>query len=383
MRGDARRPTPPRPSTRARLARAEATFHGGPIVASTGETVDVRVSDALPAETATPEGWAEFLAGLIHGPELSQLTTVRRDVRRGAGHLWHPSPRLLRTRISWSCPVRRRSTRRRRDRPARVRPPHRVSPLEPSLGRHRLGPEALGERRERLRARRPARRPTLATRARTTRATRVRPGPRCTGSRTSAGPGSRPRRGRSSRRASSRTPPRSTRPSRTSCSRGRRRARPRSRTSSARRPPRSGGYRSRLRSTELSGSAPPFPSAASSTSRSSPPNRRTLVRRAQWVSQRVKRLEGSICGQRSLFVRVTETGLQGRVRVSVTTPLSRVLAAVALAALLVATAAGATAERTPRRPLALPKLAHRRDRRARRQRASGRRDRLVRRRSPG
>ena len=48
-------------------------------------------------------------------------------------------------------------------------------------------------------------------------------------------------------------------------------------------------------------------------------NRRTIVRRAQWVSQRVKRLEGSICGQRSLFVRVTETGLQGRVRVSVTT----------------------------------------------------------------
>ena len=48
-------------------------------------------------------------------------------------------------------------------------------------------------------------------------------------------------------------------------------------------------------------------------------NRRTIVRRAQWVSQRVKRLEGSICGQRSLFVRVTETGLQGRIRVSVTT----------------------------------------------------------------
>jgi hypothetical protein len=58
-----------------RLAREATTFRGGPIVVSTGETVDVRVSDALPAETATPEGWAEFLAGLIHGPELSQLTT--------------------------------------------------------------------------------------------------------------------------------------------------------------------------------------------------------------------------------------------------------------------------------------------------------------------
>ncbi len=49
-------------------------------------------------------------------------------------------------------------------------------------------------------------------------------------------------------------------------------------------------------------------------------NRRTVVGRAQWVGQRVRRLEGSICGQRSLFVRVTQRGTLGRVRVSVTTP---------------------------------------------------------------
>jgi hypothetical protein len=49
-------------------------------------------------------------------------------------------------------------------------------------------------------------------------------------------------------------------------------------------------------------------------------DRKTVVRRAQWVSQRVKRLDGSICGQRSLFVRVTQTGVLGRVRISVTTP---------------------------------------------------------------
>jgi len=48
-------------------------------------------------------------------------------------------------------------------------------------------------------------------------------------------------------------------------------------------------------------------------------NRQTVVRRAQWVGQRVKRLDGSVCGQRALFVRVTQTGLVGRVRVSVTT----------------------------------------------------------------
>jgi hypothetical protein len=45
-----------------------------------------------------------------------------------------------------------------------------------------------------------------------------------------------------------------------------------------------------------------------------------VIRRAQWISQRVKRMTGSVCGQRTLFVRVTQTGALGRVRVSVATP---------------------------------------------------------------
>lgn len=61
-------------SSRA-LARAAISWRGGPITASTGETVNVFVSDALPLETSTPEGWAEFLVGLTHGPEISLLTT--------------------------------------------------------------------------------------------------------------------------------------------------------------------------------------------------------------------------------------------------------------------------------------------------------------------
>jgi hypothetical protein len=56
-----------------RKALAAITWRGGPIVASTGETVTVRVSDALPLET--PEKWAEFLAALTHGPELARLET--------------------------------------------------------------------------------------------------------------------------------------------------------------------------------------------------------------------------------------------------------------------------------------------------------------------
>ena len=49
-------------------------------------------------------------------------------------------------------------------------------------------------------------------------------------------------------------------------------------------------------------------------------NRRTVVRRAQWVGQRSKRSMTTICGQRSLFLRVTQSGTLGRVAVTVSTP---------------------------------------------------------------
>ena len=58
-----------------RLAQAAITFRGGPITTASGEIVDVRVSDSLPLETSTPEGWAEFIAGLTHGPEITRLKT--------------------------------------------------------------------------------------------------------------------------------------------------------------------------------------------------------------------------------------------------------------------------------------------------------------------
>jgi hypothetical protein len=57
-----------------RLARISATWRGGPIATSTGDVVNVLVSDSLPAET--PEKWAEFIAKLTHGPELSQLRSA-------------------------------------------------------------------------------------------------------------------------------------------------------------------------------------------------------------------------------------------------------------------------------------------------------------------
>ena len=58
----------------ARLAQVLPSWRGGPITTSTGETVTVRVSDALPVETSTPESWAELIVSLAHGPELSLLT---------------------------------------------------------------------------------------------------------------------------------------------------------------------------------------------------------------------------------------------------------------------------------------------------------------------
>ena len=58
-----------------KLQQAAITWRGGAIVTSTGETVNVLVSDAFPVDAVTPESWAEFLAKLVHGPELSSLTT--------------------------------------------------------------------------------------------------------------------------------------------------------------------------------------------------------------------------------------------------------------------------------------------------------------------
>jgi hypothetical protein len=58
----------------ARLARSTVTWSGGPTTATTGETVTVYVSAALALGLGTPQTWADFFAGLVHGPEISTLT---------------------------------------------------------------------------------------------------------------------------------------------------------------------------------------------------------------------------------------------------------------------------------------------------------------------
>jgi hypothetical protein len=49
-------------------------WHGGPTVAQTGEQVTVYVSDSYTADQNDVQGWADFIAGLVHGPELGLLT---------------------------------------------------------------------------------------------------------------------------------------------------------------------------------------------------------------------------------------------------------------------------------------------------------------------
>jgi hypothetical protein len=56
-----------------RLARSAIAWHGGAITTSTGESVTVYISDSYAPELVTQAGWAEFLAKLTHGPELSEL----------------------------------------------------------------------------------------------------------------------------------------------------------------------------------------------------------------------------------------------------------------------------------------------------------------------
>lgn len=58
-----------------RLGQAPPGFTGGPIRAADGETVNVFVEDALLAADANAgQRWADVLAGLLHGPELTELT---------------------------------------------------------------------------------------------------------------------------------------------------------------------------------------------------------------------------------------------------------------------------------------------------------------------
>jgi hypothetical protein len=77
------------PNLVLRAGEAPAGFTGGPVTASDGETVTVYVADELLAvDPATAQRWADFMAGLVHGPEIGTVTlylTTLDGVRRICG----------------------------------------------------------------------------------------------------------------------------------------------------------------------------------------------------------------------------------------------------------------------------------------------------------
>jgi hypothetical protein len=302
-----------------RLARAALTYRGGPITTSTGETVDVRVSDTLPLETSTPEGWAEFLTKLTHGPEISLLTTfivsfsevqeicgsqalgcygqnrmvapgeIAADispeevVRHEYGH--HIASHRLNApwaAIDWG-PKRWASTAnvcakvtRREAFPGDQGSNYARNPGEAWAETYRL----MDERKVGITtATWPIVAPSFYPNEAALQAAEqdvVQPWAK---SRTSV----------STRVFGKRSPKVWWLPLAT---------------------PLDGELR--ISATMPTGGTHEVALVGA--------NRRTIVKRAQWTGQRVKRLDGTICGQRSLFVRVTQKGALGRVRLSVTTP---------------------------------------------------------------
>jgi hypothetical protein len=63
------------PKTEA-LSLAPSGYWGGVYRASTGENVTVYASDAYPVDPALGQRWADFLASLVHGPELSTVNVM-------------------------------------------------------------------------------------------------------------------------------------------------------------------------------------------------------------------------------------------------------------------------------------------------------------------
>jgi hypothetical protein len=303
----------------ARLASIVPAYHGGPTVTSTGETVDVRVSDALPVDTATPDYWAEFLAHLEHGSELARLTvyivtfdemqavcsdqalgcyvadtlvapgvtaydtTPEEIVRHEFGH--HIALHRLNTpwaAVDWG-PKRWASAVNVCARAAR-------SELYPGneSTQYRLNPgEAWAETYRILQERKAG----ITTGSWQIVDQSLFPNDAAlqAAEQDVIHPWTGPTTRTYTRVFGKKTAkvwwiPLST--------------------------PLDGDYR-------LSATVPARGSADVALVSS---NRSTVLRRAQWAGQRSKQAHGTICGQRSLFVRVAEKGLLGRIRVSVTTP---------------------------------------------------------------
>jgi hypothetical protein len=302
----------------ARLAREALSYRGGPITTSTGEVVDVRVSDALPPEV-TPEAWAEFFVHLTHGPELAQLTAY-------IGTL---------DEVQETCGTRALGCYGRDQLVAPGEAAFDTSAEE--IIRHEYGHHIAAHRQNDPWSAidwGPKRWASAANVC--SRVSRKQAYPGDEGTNYSLNPGeawAEVYRLLDERKAGITTAswqiidpsffPDAGDLAAAEEDVSQPWAAPRSRLYT-----RTFGKRAERvwwisLATPLDGNVRVSATVPSRGNGSVEvalvgPNRQTVVRRAQWVSQRVKTLDASVCGQRSLFVRVTQKGLVGRVRVSVT-----------------------------------------------------------------
>jgi hypothetical protein len=303
-----------------RLSRAAIAWRGGPITASTGETVNVLVSDALPVETSTPEAWAEFLVGLTHGPEISLLTThiaTLDEVQEFCGS------RAL------GCYARDQMVSLGEAAPGGTTAEEVVRhEYGHHIAMHRLnapwaaidwGPKQWASAVDVC-----------------ARVTRKQAFPGDQGSNYASNPGeawAEVYRLLDERKAgilSASWPIIAPDffPAETALIAAERDVLQPWSTGKSSRFARVFGRTTKKvwwipLSTPLDGDlsiTATLPSGANHEVALIGPDRRRVIRRAQWVGQRVKRMSGSVCGQRSLFVRVTQAGALGRVRISVATP---------------------------------------------------------------
>lgn len=302
-----------------RLAQAALTFRGGPITTTRGEVVDVLVSDSLPLETSTPEGWAEFLAGVTHGPELAELTTYIVSF----------------SEVQQICGSRAIGCYGSDELVAPGELAADISPEE--VVRHEYGHHIAFHRSNPPWTAiewGPKRWASVANVCARVSQTEAFPGDQ--GANYARNPGeawAETYRLMDERKVgiTSATWPivaPSFYPNEAALQAAEQDVLQPWTAASTRSFTRVFGKRTakvwwiRL-STSLDGNVrinATVPNGGNYDVAMVGANQRTVIRRAQWVGQRVKRLEGSICGQRSLFVRVTQSGALGRVRVSVTAP---------------------------------------------------------------
>ena len=75
--------------------RGSQRFWGGQYRIATGESVTVYASNSYPVDPALGQRWADFLATLVHGPELSTVDGAARDSLADRAHLRKRRGRLL------------------------------------------------------------------------------------------------------------------------------------------------------------------------------------------------------------------------------------------------------------------------------------------------